>query len=167
MNRVGVLLPLVLGLLVQACADNTAPGNDREAERSPPAPAAEVMSAGLAIQGVSTDLLMPQTMTDADLGNIPEMEDGCVFRMTRVGLPVLAYGSTGVLKLNGKLVPLPAQGAGRYAADGVGVTVRPLGEEAEEGGPFAAELVLRLPDAPDELGFHGFAECDAGTVARG
>ena len=79
--------------------------------------------------------------------------------MTRVGLPVLVYGSAAVVKLNDKIVTLPAAGAGRFAADGVTATVRPLDDEAPARGQFAAEFVLRLPGAANELGYHGFSEC--------
>ena len=148
-----------LALLLSACVDNTAPGNDREAERDPAAPAAEVMSASAALDGVATGLLMPEIMTDADLRNLPPTSEGaCMFRMTRVGFPVFVYGERAVIKLNGKLVPLAASGAGEYVADGVTATVRPL-DGAEAGTLFAAEFVLRLPGAPNELGFHGFSQC--------
>lgn len=160
MKRTGLIPLIVLGLLASACTDNTAPGNDREAKLSSPEPAAEVTSVAAATEGVGTALLIPQTMTDADLGNIPATARRCVFRMTRVGLPVLAYGSTGVLKLNDKLVSLPATGGGRYGAEGVTVTVRPLSENQRDGESFVAEFVLRLPHAPHERGYHGFSECD-------
>ena len=78
--------------------------------------------------------------------------------MTRAGFPVVAYGSSAVLKLNGRLVPLPRTGEGRYAADGVEATLRPLGARSDTA-PFEAELVLRLAGAANELGFHGYAEC--------
>jgi hypothetical protein len=161
MMRVVVVLTTLA--LASACTDNTAPGNDREAALDPPARAAEVMAAGAALQGVATGLVMPQIMTDADLGAVPATGRRCVYRMTRVGLPVLVYGSAGgVVKLNDKLVPLEAAGDGRFAADGVTVTVRPLEDDAgttPDGELFEAELVLRLPGAPNELGFHGFAGC--------
>lgn len=159
MKAVRMILPLVLGLAVAGCTENTAPGNDREAHLDPPASQAEVVSAGAAIEGVATRLLFPQTMTDADLGVIPDAGNVCVFRMTRVDHPVAVYASTAVIKLNDKLVSLPTTGEGRYEADGVTVTVRSLKERAGDGKPFPAEFVLRLPDAPNELGFHGFAEC--------
>lgn len=146
-------------LLASGCTNNTAPGNDREAELSPSEPAAEVMAAGAAIHGVANSLLVPQIMTEADLENVPEAGETCFFRMTRVGLPVLVYGSDAAIKLNDKLVMLPAAGARRYAADGVTVTVRPLDEDAAAGGRFAAEFVLRLPGTATELGYHGFSEC--------
>lgn len=160
-------IPLIaLGLVLSACTDNTAPGNDREAELSPPEPPAEVASVGGAVEGVAAGLLLPQPMTEPDLSNVPDGADRCLFRFTRVGLPIFAYGAIGVLKLNGRLVPLEAagdggaMGDGRYAAGGVAVTMRPVGDAAEDGEPFVAELVLRLPDSDHERGYHGFSECD-------
>lgn len=154
--RVTLLASLVA---LAACVENTAPGNDREAEREPPSPPAEVASAASALSGVATALLMPEIMTDADLGTLPEVGEQCTFRMTRVGLPVFVYGSTGVIKLNQKLIPLEGLGSGRYASGPVDVTVRPLEEAVEDGSQFPAELVLRLQGASNELGFHGFSEC--------
>ncbi len=159
-------LALVLALAATAaCAENTAPGNDREAALDPPATAAEVVPAGEALRGVATGLLMPQIMTDADLRNVPavdgraESADRCSFRMTRVDHPVLVYGTAAVIKLNGKLIPLAGIGEGRYGAEGVEVTVRPLEDDAGSDSPFLAELVLRFSGAPNELGFHGFSQC--------
>ena len=83
---------LVLALWAAACTGNEAPGNDREAALSPPEPAAEVPDVGAAITGVAPALLHPGTMTDADLGSLPGQGLRCLYRFTRVGLPVLAYG---------------------------------------------------------------------------
>jgi hypothetical protein len=160
MSPLRLAFAFALALAAAGCIDNTAPGNDREAELDPPpAPARMAASAGAAIQGVAIGLLQPQIMTDADRASIPEAPDRCLFRMTRVGLPVLVYGSSAVVKLNDRLVTLPAAGEGTYSADGVTVMVRPL--EADEGddGLVPAELVLRLPGAPNELGYHGFTGC--------
>jgi hypothetical protein len=159
MRRVRSALLLAFLLVLHGCTENSAPGNDREAELTPASPAAEVKAAAEAIRGVATSLLIPQTMTDADIANISEIGDPCVFRMTRVGSPVLVYGSAAVVKLNDRLVPLPATGGGRYAADGVTVAVLPLTDNLRNGEPFSAEFVLWLPGAANELGFHGFAEC--------
>lgn len=159
MNRASILLTLALAVVLSGCVENEAPGNDREAALDPPSTGAEVVTAGAAIQGVATELLAPQIITEADLRNLPEVGERCLFRFTRVGFPVFVYGSsTGTIKLNGKLVPLPARDADLYANEGVRVTVRPLVEQ-EENGQVAAELVLRLPGAPNELGYHGFSEC--------
>ncbi|NIP83442.1 MAG: hypothetical protein GWM90_31130 [Gemmatimonadetes bacterium] len=156
-------LLLALAALAAGCVENTAPGNDREAAAESPSPAAEVASAGEALSGVATALVLPEILTEPDLRSLPGLGDRCVFRFTRVGYPAFVFGSTtGVIKLNGRLVPLPAGGDGLYAEGAVTVTVRPLSGEdggAEDGGQVPAELVLRLQDAPNELGFHGFSEC--------
>lgn len=159
MTRPVLALVLAVAAAGSGCVENRSPGNDREASREPAAPAAERMSVQEALDGVSTGLLYPEVLTDADLSSLPGSPGDCVFRFTRVGFPVFVFGTTeGILKLNGKLVALPASGEGRYSEGAVGVTFRPLDGEAEDG-PFSAELVLRLEGAPNELGFHGFAEC--------
>lgn len=174
MSRLRFTPAFALALLVGACTENTAPGNDREAALSPPEPPADIADAPTATEGVATDLLIPQAMTNADVRNAPEVGERCVFRFTRVGLPIFLYGSAGVVKLNGKLVSLPtADESGpradvrRYAAGPVAVTVRPLDGPVSNGGPFAAELVLQLEDASHELGYHGYAECDGSARAQG
>jgi hypothetical protein len=159
MRRASAILAGTAFLLAAGCAGNTAIGNDREAELDPPVQPAPILAAGAALQGIATSLVIPQIMTDADRGNIPDMTNSCQFRMTKVGEPVVVYGSQAVVKLNGKLVPLQASGTGSYAADGVTVTVRALDDDADTANAFGAEFVLRLPGAPDELGYHGFSEC--------
>lgn len=151
--------------LAAACTDNVAPGNDREAELDRPAPPAEVSSASAALAGVSVGLVQPEIITDADLTAAPSVGSGCRFRFTEVGYPVVLYGSSAVVKLNGKLVALPGGTDGRYAEGGVEVNVRPIGSEAS-GERFDAEFVLRLPGAPNELGYHGYAECGASPGAE-
>ena len=160
--RRALLRLTALGLIVSGCEKNSAPGNDREAQLSPAEPPAEVSSVGAAITGVATNLLIPQTMMDAELRNLPGGER-CLFGFARVGLPVLAYGSTAVLKLNDRLVPLPASGDGRYAADDVSVSFRPIEDDPEDGEPFATEFVLRLPGAEHEQGYRGYSRCAASS----
>lgn len=158
MRRARPVLAIAAVLFTAACNDNSAVGNDRESELDRPAQPAEVMAAGGALQGIATSLVIPQIMTPADQRNVPAMASSCVFRMTAVGEPVVIYEPRqAVVKLNGKLVPLPASEGDTYAADGVTVTVRPLETKAE--GTFEAEFVLRLPGATDELGYHGYADC--------
>ncbi len=160
MIRVRMAACLAAAVLA-GCGENTAPGNDREASLEAPAPPAELSTASAVTTGVATHLLAAETMTDPDLRNVPDMTDRCVFRYTRIGFPVFIYGSEGgMIKLNGKLVPLPARGPGEYVDGPVSVTVRPLEEDEGEGGdPFPAEFILRLEGAPNELGFHGFSDC--------
>lgn len=161
MRRVhSTALTIAAVLLAAACNDNYAVGNDRESELDPPAQPAEVMAAGAALQGIATSLVIPQIMTPADQRNVPAVANPCEFRMASVGEPVVVYGpQQAVVKLNGKLVPLPASGTDSYATDGVTVTVRPVEGEAEAEGAFEAEFILRLPGAKDELGYHGYADC--------
>lgn len=158
-----ILSTLALPLLVAGCVSNTAPGNDREAELEPAAPAAPMASAAEATANVEPSLLFPETMTDADVRAAGSTVGNCRFRFTRVGFPVLLYsdGGTAVVKMNGKLIPLQPAGAGHFADAGVDITLRPLDDAELDEPQFASELVLRLAGAPDELGFQGFAECTA------
>lgn len=144
---------------LSGCLENPAPGNDREAELDPPATAAEMASAEQALAGVSVGLVMPEIMTDADQATLPAVGGACLFRMTTVGFPVAVYGASSVLKLNGKLVRLTREAEGRYGDGGVSVAFRPLDGGVERGGSFPAEMVVRLPGAADELGFHGYSTC--------
>ncbi len=162
----GVALAAAGLVALAGCTDNTAPGNDREAELEPPAPAAPMASAEAALSGVAVGLLKPEIMSQADLGAIAGSETGCRFRMTRVGFPVFVYpvegNGPGVIKLNDRLVSLDPVGQARYAAGGVDAELRPL-EGASPGGElFEAELVVRLAGAAHELGFHGYSECSEG-----
>lgn len=161
MMRPVLALVLAVAAAGSGCVDNSSPGNDREASLEPAAPAAERMSVQQALDGVSTGLLYPEVMTDADLGSLPDSPGNCVFRFTRVGFPVFVSDSAaGVIKLNGKLIRLPTTGADRYGEGAVDVSFRPLDREERGGAAFTAELVLRLEGAPNELGFHGYAECE-------
>lgn len=158
-----VVLALAGALALAGCTENTAPGNDREAELGSHLQPAEMESAETALAGVATSLLKPQIMTEADLGILPAAARGCRFRMTRVGFPVFVHPregtGPGVIKLNGKLLTLQAAGQERYASGGVEATVRPRDGRSADGSLFESELVVRLPGAPHELGFHGFTRC--------
>ncbi|GGL67368.1 hypothetical protein [Wenxinia marina] len=59
--------------------------------------------------------------------------------------------------LNGVLVPLEGQGDLAFAADGVSMTVTPLGADADWRSD--AELVFALQDVPT-VGYRGFWSCD-------
>lgn len=158
------LLALALAVATAGCVSNTSPGNDREAQLDPPAPAAEVLPAGAAITGVSPDLLQPEVITAADLAAVTLPAGGCSFRFTRVDFPAFLYtrgaGAGGIMKLNGRLATLEGSGSGDFASGGVRVRIRPVdGGSAAEAGLHQAELMLTLPGARHELGYRGFAEC--------
>lgn len=155
------LTAIAAAAALAACNSNQAPGNDRAAGREAPAAAAPQMDARAALANVATAALQPETMTEADIASVAGPAGGCAFAMTRVGFPSFLYGegdAPGIVKLNGKLIALPASGDGYYREDGLVIRLRPLEPQAGDD-MHAAELVIMLPGAPDELGFHGFARC--------
>ena len=125
---------------------------------------ATLTSVAMATEGVAPDLLVPQTISDEDLLDVPAEAGRCVFRFTRAGRPVMVAGASAVLKLNGRLVALPATADGRYEADSVRVTLRPVETDLTPGEPFLAELVLHRATANHELGYHGYSECDEDAI---
>lgn len=162
MTRRMTALSLGAALLVGACNQNTAPGNDREAQVDPPATAAPRMSAGEALSGVATGAIQPETMNEADLASLGGLAGNCVIRLTGVGYPSFfenrAQG-TGVVKLNGKLVELEKRGDGRFVDGGLTVQLRPVPSDESNNGLPGADMIIALPGAKDELGFRGYREC--------
>ncbi|HET7275302.1 MAG TPA: DUF6692 family protein [Longimicrobiaceae bacterium] len=155
-----IAVALVLGLT--GCTENSAIGNDREAQFDSLEPPAERASAESLAQ-IDPGLLKPEPMTEADLASLRGSEALCRFRYTEVGFPVFLYPATGdapaIIKLNGKLIPLrPAGGTHEYADGPVRVEMR-----HPDGVPIAGEeeavLILRFDGASGELGFAGEAEC--------
>lgn len=145
--------------LLAACNTNSAPGNDQEAQIDPPAKAAEIVAANAALANVEPAVIKPETMTKADLSAIGESPD-CQFRMTEVGYPsfVFAANGDGVIKLNGKLIPVPRISDGRYASGALTVTTRML-DDSGDAGLQGMELILMPPDANDERGYLGYRSC--------
>jgi hypothetical protein len=155
-------LLIAAGASLAACNSNTAPGNDREAEREAPAQAAPRMNASEALSGIATAAIQPETMTEADVASVAGPAGGCVFSMTEVGFPSFLYGEgddPGIVKLNGKLIILPSGGDGLYRDGGLTVRMRPVDAELGRGGRREAEMIIMLPSAEDELGFRGFSVC--------
>lgn len=152
-------LALLLGLT--GCIENSALGNDREAELDPPEPPAEQASAE-SLADVAPGLLKPGPITAADLATLAAAGTLCRFRYTEVGFPVFLFPPGGdtpsVIKLNGKLIMLPPAGSSQFAGGPVHVTLR-LPDGLPIGGDEEAVLILRLAGASDELGFLGEAEC--------
>lgn len=152
---------LTMLIALCGCIENSAPGNDREAHLDPPAPAAQWAPAS-SLTAVDAGLLKPQPLTVADLAALPPTTGRCLYRYTRVGLPVFVYPTGGsgaaTVKLNGRLIPLAPTGPLAFAAGPIRVEIRhPEGPPTDELAE--AQLVLHLRDARDELGFHGFATC--------
>lgn len=149
----------VLALPLAACNSNTAPGNDREAQLDPPATAAPIMDASSALANLTPGLMLPETMTDADLAALGA-ENSCQFRLTEVAFPSFVYdgGGRGAIKINGKLVPVTASGAGSYASGELRIQTRMLDDEGNAGLQMQ-ELIVAAPGAKDELGFRGYTTC--------
>ncbi|NVD44934.1 DUF6692 family protein [Qipengyuania atrilutea] len=156
------VLPIVISLSLAACNENTALGNDREAQLDRPEEAAPIMSAAAALNNVSTAVIKPETMSRADLAAIGLNDGDCVFRLTEVSFPALVYRSGGgaVIKLNGKLIELDAAGPGQFASGDLRVSTRMLDYEGDAGLQ-GMEMIVVPPGAEDELGYHGFRYCRA------
>lgn len=154
----------LLAVPLTGCNRNSAEGNDREAQLDPAPTPAPVTGADAALENVATGVIKPATMSDADLAAIGGLRGKCAVRLTEVGDPSFAYaqGSRGFIKLNSKLVELPAAGEGRFAQGGLSVTLRPNGESGDAGLP-GVDMLLVPPGAKDELGYSGFLDCAEDT----
>ena len=158
--RKHMMLLVGLSALLAGCNQNTAIGNDREAELDPPAEATAIEPASSALQGVATALVKPETMSDADIAAIGGEQGRCVFRLTEVGFPTFLYepNGSGFIKLNGKLIPVEPDGTDRFASGELLVTTQMLGDEGNAGLQ-ALRLIVVPPGAKDELGFDGYTTC--------
>lgn len=128
-------------------------------------PPAEAGTVADALDNTLLSRLDPASMSKAEADRVLETGRRCVFKRTPEGDPILwAAQDTGrgAMKLNGVLVQLQAteepEGGIAFAAQGVSMTVRPLGEEADWRSD--AELVFRLDQGPT-VGYRGFYDCDA------
>lgn len=152
---------LLIGLA--ACTENSAIGNDREAQLDPLEPPAERAPASSLAQ-LDPDLLKPEAMTESDLASLSLGGGTCVFRYTQVGFPVFVYPAGGAaaakIKLNGKLIDLQPTGGSAYA-DGVVRVEMNHPDGLPTDGQMTAELILRFDGVSDELGFRGAANCQS------
>ena len=155
-------LMAALALPLTACNSNTAPGNDREAQLDPPATAASIESAASALANVSPGLMLPETMTGADLAALGA-ESSCQFRLTEVAFPSFVYDGNGqgAIKINGKLIPVTASGPDSYASGELRIQTRILDDEGDAGLQMQ-EMIVAAPRAKDELGFWGYTTCPGG-----
>ncbi|QQN73635.1 DUF6692 family protein [Croceicoccus sp. YJ47] len=156
-----VTVAALSALALAGCNRNTAIGNDREAGRDPPAQAAPIRPAGSALRNVSTALIKPETMSDADVAAIGGTEGRCVFTLTEVSFPAFVYtpGEQGFIKLNGTLIPLDPAGADRFESGQLIVTTRLL-DTRGNAGLRGLEMIVVPPGAGDELGYRGYTSCD-------
>ena len=161
------LVPLLMAVTLSlvGCNQNTELGNDREAQVDPAPTPAPSMGAAAALDNVATAVVKPETMSAADLSAIGGLADTCVIRLTEVAHPSFVYrqGEAGTIKLNGKLIRLPATGENRFADSGLSVVLKPNGEKGDAGLE-GADMILVPPGAKDELGYSGFVDCDHGKA---
>ena len=160
-------VPFVAALLmtVAACNQNTALGNDREARLEPAPSPAPIASAQVALANVAPAIIKPETMSDADIEALGGRAGRCAVKLTEVGFPSFLYepGSSGAIKLNAKLIPLPSTGAGRFEAGDLLITIRALDDEGNAGLQ-AMEMIVVPPGAEDEIGYHGYGQCFGGDA---
>ena len=155
---------LIGALSLTACNENTALGNDRAAQLQPAPTPAPVVPAQAALANVAPAIIKPETMSLADLQALGGRTGLCAMKLTEVAYPsfLFAPGVTGVIKLNGKLIPLPEVREGVYQSGGLTVSIRLLEDEGNAGSQ-GMQMIVVPPGAADELGYHGYVECYEGA----
>jgi hypothetical protein len=153
-------------LALAGCNENTAVGNDREAQLEPAPTPAPIMLAHNALANVDTAAIKPQTMTDADIQALGGREGRCAVVLTEVAFPSLLYEPDGLatIKLNGKLIVLPRTGDATFSDSGLTVALQ-AGDEEGDAGLQAMTMTVVPPGAEDELGYKGYVECYGGAGA--
>jgi hypothetical protein len=162
MTRALQTLAIGTALMLGACNQNTASGNDREVQVDSPSTAASISGAAEALSGVAPGGVMPETMNEADIASLGGYAGNCVIRLTGIGFPSFfedRANGRGYLKLNGKLVGLDATGEDRYADGDLTVQLREAPSDESNNGLPGAEMIIALPQAEDELGFRGYKDC--------
>ena len=169
MKRRVAALTLALPLLVAlaGCNRNTAVGNDREAQVEAPPTPAPIVGVEAGLENVATALLKPETMSNTDLQALGGTRGRCAVKLTEVAFPSFLYepGGSGAIKLNGKLIVLPQESAGRFADAGLSVTLRPLEGDEGNAGLEGMQMIVVPPGAKDEIGYHGYVQCYDGGEA--
>lgn len=130
-------------------------------------PPAQVGTVEDALRNTLISTLDPAPMPDAEADQVLDAGPRCTFNRSPETDPIFWVGQdggAGVMKLNGVIVPLDASAAGQdtkssWTADGLTMTVRPLGEEADWRSD--AELVFSL-DQGLAVGYRGFWSCAGG-----
>lgn len=164
------LMVLMLALMFVACNENTAPGNDRSADKAPPPPQSPVVSVEKAIKEADRKAIEPSSMTAKDYTQVVGESMDCQFKLTEVGMPILVVKDrTGAIKINGKVVELESPGATpsegielNMSAGDIHVTVTPLEDEGVQlDNGFSqreANLVFDLKKGR-KVGYQGYYLC--------
>lgn len=168
--------PLAAALLA-GCGQSPAPDDA-------PAPAPEtvrVEPAAQALAGAHVRTLDPATLLDAEILKVVGARPHCIFRYTSAGKPVVVVGAgtgdtpeVGVVKLNGKLVPLEPDraatglkpGGFALAADRVRVRVQPDQpvNASDASQRIEAEMLFEVGQEL-KVGYGGYLECRPGAPA--
>lgn len=168
-----LIIALFAALGLASCGDARP---DDKLQGVPPPPVAELTPAATALQGANIPTLDPATMADAEIGAVIGAGPRCEFRYTRSGHPVLAFAGglapsagAGVVKLNGKLVPLrrrPSADAGFYTLDAENLTLsiavpdESLAEDDLGRERVEARMVFELREGQGlEVGYGGYFSC--------
>lgn len=153
-------LALAAVAALAACNQNTELGNDREGQIEPAPTPAPIMGAAAALANVATEVIKPETMSDADIAALGGRQGRCAVKLTEVGFPSFLFepGGSGAIKLNGKLIPLPAAGERRYQDGELLVALKPV-DETGNAGLKAMEMIIVPPGAKDEIGYRGYVQC--------
>lgn len=155
------LVAVGIAIALSGCNQNTAIGNDREAQLDPAPTPVPIEPASQALRNVATAIVKPETMSNADIQAIGGTAGRCVYRLTEVGFPTFVYEPEGeaFIKLNGKVIPLSADGPDRYTSGELLVATRMVDEEGNAGLQ-AQEIIVVPPGAKDEIGYRGYVRCD-------
>ncbi|OJH45711.1 DUF305 domain-containing protein [Paracoccus sp. SM22M-07] len=128
--------------------------------QDPPAKAGTVQDA---LSNTLISQLDPATVTQSEAEQILGKDPECAFRRTAEGDPILwtpQDSDRATMKLNGVLLSLGSSGeadsAMTFAAQGIRVDIRPLGNDASWRAD--AELVFRLEHGLT-IGYRGFYDC--------
>jgi hypothetical protein len=172
-----ILLAALLALAA-GCDGNNAPDDAVQHPQTPEI--ARVVAAEEALANAEVAKLHPATMNEAQIRRVVGDGSHCVFRYTRSGKPVLAFGAQadgrplgGVVMLNGNLIELdaaPMEGREglRLDASPIRIAVMPdPGEGDESGGVriWEADMVFEVGESR-RVGYRGYLGCDAVAQPR-
>lgn len=180
MTRLLLLLPAFVALA--ACERNVAPSRTPPPQHVEGSDGAPVLPAAEAVTRAAVSRADPETLTGADIAKVLTRGPGCRFAYSRNSSPIVVLRAAegpqpgaGVMKLHGALVQLrPGSDASfntlkagaRLTAEGLDITIAPLGDAAADQPVRKAELKFRLKQGL-EVGYRGFYACDGpeGTAA--
>lgn len=154
--------PVSLMLLMAGCDGGPPPGSPAQSPRT-----AIVVPSMQAVRTAYVPSLDPHTMVEAEVARVLSSGPRCAFHYTDGGKPVVAFtpGTVGVLKLNGSLVRLSAEGVmaeggGVLSAEGLRVAVvpEPRGDDASLREQRPADMRFAVQGGA-EIGYRGFFDC--------